>query len=228
MTDLEQAIKVLERGRVTPRRTLRERMNSHKVPGFSIALIDRGALAWAKGYGMLEAGGDQAVTPTTLFQAASISKLVTAMVACALVEAGSLDLDADVNQVLRSWKVPKSKHTQVRKVTLRGLLSHTSGVGVRGYLGYPSGAQLPTLLQILDGVPPAHAKPVRMKQAPGTGFLYSGGAYMIVQQMIEDVTGRPLADLAREWVFVKLGMAHSTFESLLPEALVPQAATAHN
>jgi CubicO group peptidase (beta-lactamase class C family) len=76
--------------------------------------------------------------------------------------------------------------------------------------------------QILDGKSPALAKPVRMKQAPGTGFLYSGGAYIVVQQMIEDVTGRPLADLGQEWIFDKLGMAHSTLESLLPEMLIPQ------
>jgi CubicO group peptidase (beta-lactamase class C family) len=227
MTDLERAIETLERGLVTPRRTLRQRMVSHKVPAFSIALIDQGELAWAKGYGVLEAGGDQAVTTETLFQAASISKPVTAMVACILVEAGALDLDADVNTILSSWKLPKSKHTLERPVTLRGLLSHTSGVGVYGYPGYPAGAPLPTLQQILDGKPPALHKPVRMKQAPGTGFLYSGGAYMMIQQMIEDVTGRPLADLAQEWIFHKLGMARSTFDSLLPETYIPQAATAH-
>jgi CubicO group peptidase (beta-lactamase class C family) len=202
-------------------------MASHKVPGFSIALIDQGELAWAKGYGVLEAGGDEVVTNETLFQAASISKLVTAMVACRLVEAGLLDLDVDVNQQLRSWQLPKSKHTQERKVTLRGMLSHTSGLGPSGYPGYRAGEPLPTLKQILDGKPPAKRKPVRVVQVPGTGFLYSGGAYMVIQQMIEDVTGRPLADLAQEWIFDKLGMTHSTFDSLLPEAYIPQAATAH-
>ena len=120
-------------------------MASHKVPGFSIALIDQGELAWAKGYGVLEAGGEEPVTNDTLFQAASISKLVTAMVACKLVEAGSLDLDVDVNQQLRSWHLPKSKHTQGRKVTLRGMLSHTSGLGPSGYPGYRAGEPLPTL-----------------------------------------------------------------------------------
>ena len=227
MTDLERAIQTLDRGLVTPRRTLRQRMASHKVPGFSIALIDQGELAWAKGYGVLEADGNEAVTNDTLFQAASISKLVTAMVACRLVEAGALDLDVDVNQQLRSWQLRKSKHTQERKVTLRGILSHTSGLGPYGYPGYRAGARLPTLKQILDGKSPAKRKPVRMVQAPGTGFLHSGGAYMVIQQMIEDVTGRPLAGLAQEWIFDKLGMTNSTLDSLLPEAYIPQAATAH-
>jgi len=227
MTDLERAIQTLDHGLVTPRRTLRERMAAHKVPGFSIALIDQGELAWAKGYGVLEAGGEEPLTTDTPFQAASISKLVTAMVACKLVEEGSLDLDVDVNQQLRSWQIPKSKHTQERPVTLRGMLSHTSGLGPKGYLGYRAGEPLPTLLQILDGKPPAKRKPVRSVQAPGTGFLYSAGAYMVIQQSIEDVTGRPLGDLAQEWVFDKLGMTNSTFDSLLPETLIPRAATAH-
>jgi CubicO group peptidase (beta-lactamase class C family) len=155
------------------------------------------------------------------------------MVALHLVEAGLLDLDTDVNAVLRSWKVPQSKHTRenadgVRPaVTLRGLLSHTAGMTVRGYPGYPADAQLPGLQQILAGKPPASSKPVRVGQAPGTGYHYSGGGYLVAQQVLEDVTGRPLAALAKEIIFDKLGMANSTFDSRLPPASIPQAATAH-
>jgi CubicO group peptidase (beta-lactamase class C family) len=155
------------------------------------------------------------------------------MVALHLVEAGALDLDAGANDFLRSWKIPKSKHTRPGpdgvnpKVTLRGLLSHTAGINIFGYPGYPSGSELPTLQQILNGKPPATSKPVRVVQAPGTAFKYSGGGYLVVQQMIEDVTGRPLADLAKEFIFDKLGMASSTFDSKLPQAYLPRAATAH-
>ncbi len=66
-----------------------------------------------------------------------------------------------------------------------------------------------------------------MKQVPGTGFRYSGGGYVLVQQLIEDVTGRSFAGLAKELIFDKLGMVNSTFDSLLPKAYIPQAATAH-
>ena len=167
MNDLEQAIQALEfgwstakskKGRPGRKKELHQRMTYHKVPGFSIAFIDREELAWAKGYGVREAGQADPVTIDTIFQAASISKPVTAIVALRLVEAGFLDLDADVNDILRTWKLPKSKHTQVdgayRPVTLRGLLSHTAGVTPRGYPGYPLGKPLPTLRQILDGKPP--------------------------------------------------------------------------
>lgn len=236
MTDLERAIQALEcgwlvaaavQGAPVRKMELRKRMAHYKVPGFSIALIDQEELAWAKGYGVLESGGEEVVTQKTIFQAASISKPVAAMVALHLVEAGLLDLDADVNAALHSWKVPENKHTQAHKVTLRNLLSHTAGITVHGFPGYPAGKQLPTLQQILDGEPPANSKPVRVRESPGTGFRYSGGGYVLVQQMIEDVTGRSLAGLAKELIFDTLGMANSTFDSLLPRVYLPQAATAH-
>lgn len=243
MTDLDRAIYAVEHGLLVkaddkdhPPRVmeLRERMAYHHVPGLSIALVDQEEVAWAKWFGVVEAGGEEPVTPETIFQAASISKPVTAMIALRLVEAGLLDLDADVNDVLRSWKVPASKYTQPRrdgacpKVTLRGLLSHTAGLSPHGYTGYRSEAKLPTLLQVLNGEPPANSKPVRVRQTPGKSFWYSGGGYLVAQQMIEDVTGRPLAALAQEWIFDRLGMANSTFVSRLPQAYLPQAATAHN
>jgi CubicO group peptidase (beta-lactamase class C family) len=237
MTDLERAIQVLEQGWLkapaspeSPAKKvdLRKRMKYHKVPGFSVVLIDQEKLAWAKGFGILETGRDEFVTTDTIFQAASISKPVSAMVALHLVEAGLLDLDADVNDWLHSWKVPENKHTRAHKVTLRYLLSHTAGVSIHGYLGYSVDSPLPTLPQILDGQPPANSKPVRVNQDPGKGFVYSGGGYVLVQQLIEDVTGRSLASLTKELIFNKLGMTNSTFDSLLPQVYLPQAATAHN
>ncbi len=236
MTTLEKAVQAIEGGLLTAnyikslpqeRLSLRQRMTTYKVPGFSIAFIDQNEVAWTKGYGVLEVGSDKPVTNETIFQAASISKPVTAMVALNLVETGLLDLDTNVNEVLRSWQVPENEHTKVHKVTLRGLLSHTAGMTVSGYRGYPSGAQLPTLQQVLNGEPPTNSEPVRVMQAPGKAFSYSGGGYMLIQQLIEDVTGRSLAALAQELIFDKLGMTNSTFENLLPEVTIPQAATAH-
>jgi len=179
MIDLERVVQAIEQGLLTavnikghPQEgmSLHERMAHYRVPGFSIALIDQKEVVWARGYGVLEAGGDEPVTNETIFQAASISKTVSAMLALHLVEAGVLDLDADVNEAMRSWQVPENEHTQVHKVTLRGLLSHTAGLTISGYRGYPAGAPLPTLPQILDGEPPANSEPVRVMQPPGTSF----------------------------------------------------------
>jgi CubicO group peptidase (beta-lactamase class C family) len=237
MAHLEQAVQAIEYGLLAadsdegdPRQplSLRERMAHHKVPGFGVALIEGGEVAWTGSYGVLEAGGDEPVTGDTLFQAASISKGVTAMAALHLVEAGMLDLDADVNGLLRSWKVPENKHTRTHKVTLRGLLSHTAGLTVKGYRGYRNGRELPTLRQVLDGEPPAKSRPVRVSRQPGKAYKYSSGSDLVVQQLLEDVTGEPFAKLIQEIIFDKLDMASgSTFEQPLSKARAVGAATAH-
>ena len=92
-------------------------MKLFKVPAVSVAVIDDYKIAWAKGYGVTQAGGSMPVTNKTLFQAGSISKPVTAAAALHLVEAGRLSLDQDVNQKLKSWKVPENEFTKQQKVT---------------------------------------------------------------------------------------------------------------
>jgi CubicO group peptidase (beta-lactamase class C family) len=236
MVDLEQAVQAVENGllpairiagRPQPSFRLTDRMARYNVPGFSIALIQDAEIAWTKEYGLQQADGDEPVTGETLFQAASISKPVSAMAALRLVQDGALDLDADVNEALRSWQIPENEHTQQHKVTLRGLLSHTAGLTVYGFRGYPAGQDLPTIQQILDGQPPANSDPVRVFQEPGAGQSYSGGGYTVMQQLLEDVTGQPFADLMQALVFDKLGMANSAFEQPLPQAHAAWAATAH-
>jgi hypothetical protein len=100
MTELEQAIQAIETGLVKVTRSeerpaskmaLSQRMTDYNVPGFSVAYVYQEELAWASGYGVLEAGGEKPVTHATIFQAASISKPVTVMVALHLVEAGLRD-----------------------------------------------------------------------------------------------------------------------------------------
>ncbi|MFN2219733.1 MAG: serine hydrolase [Anaerolineae bacterium] len=236
MVDLEQAVQAVENGLLPairiagrPQRSfgLADRMARYHVPGFSMALVQGAEMAWSKAVGLQQAGGDEPVTGETLFQAGSISKPVSAMAALRLVEDGVLDLDADVNEALRSWQVPENEHTHRQKVTLRGLLSHSAGLTVYDYRGYPAGQDLPTVQQILDGRPPANSEPVRVFQQPGAGQRYSGGGYVVMQQLLEDVTGQPFADVVQALVLDELGMANSTFEQPLPGARAARAATAH-
>ena len=145
--------------------------------------------------------------PNEPFQAGSVSKPVAAYAALRLVDSGALDLDQDVNEQLVSWQLPEGD-----RVTLRRLLSHTAGLGVPFFPGYEPGTDVPTLVQVLDGAPPAVTDPVCVEHPPGEGFRYSGGGYALVQLLIEDVTGRSLAEAARTLVFGPLGMSRSTFE----------------
>ncbi len=207
--------------------TISERMQHWRVPGVSIAVVSDGVVAWAKGYGVRDLGGT-AVTPETLFQAASISKTGSAMTALRLVELGKLTLDEEVNVKLTSWKVPSSEAAKGEKVTLLRLLSHTAGTTVHGFPGYAQGDALPTLPQLLNGVKPANTAAVKVDIQPGTQWRYSGGGYEIVQQLIQDVTGKPFAEVAQQLVLGPLLMTHSTYQQPLPEPLRAEAATAYN
>ena len=170
-------------------RLLADEMRRLNVPGVSIAVIRGGKIAWAQGFGVTHAGGP-AVTAGTLFQAASISKPVAAMAVLRLVQEGKLDLDADVNTILTSWRLPPAS-TGEAKVNLRQLLSHTAGTSVSGFPGYAADKPVPTLVQVLDGAVPANTKPVRVDAAPGSAWRYSGGGYSIVQQALIDRTRGP-------------------------------------
>lgn len=77
-------------------------------------------VTWARSYGLADIATQKPVTSDTLFQAASVSKSVTALAALRLVQEGKLELDEDVNLKLKSWKVPE--FTKNEKVTLRRLL----------------------------------------------------------------------------------------------------------
>ena len=117
--------------------TLDERMRHYGVPGVSIALIKDFKVGWARNYGLADRRTGEPMTRNTLFQAGSISKPVAAFAALQMVEAGQLDLDADVNATLKTWKLPGNEFTADNKVTLRQLLSHTGGLTVHGFWGYP-------------------------------------------------------------------------------------------
>lgn len=147
---------------------IKEEMQKRHIPGLSLAIVDGGKVVKVQGYGMTEKGGNVPVTAKTLFQAGSVSKPVSALGTMVLVEQGKLDLDEEVNQKLLSWKVPESSFTETKKVTLRRIMSHSAGLSVHGFGGYPRGANVPSLVQILNGAKPANSGPVKVMFEPGT------------------------------------------------------------
>ena len=183
-----------------PRYSITDHMQKYRIPGASIAVLDQGKLKCAKGFGIKEIGNSEPVTSDTLFQAGSVSKPITALGALYLVDRGLLKLDEDVNHFLKSWKVPETEFTKKEKVTLRRLLSHTAGVTLHGFQGYVRGAPLPSLVQILNGAPPANTRPIVVDTVPGSHWRYSGGGFTIVQLMIEDVTGVPFSKWMKETI----------------------------
>jgi hypothetical protein len=103
---------------------LLDRMRANNTPGVGIAVVENGKLAWAKGYGVTSAQTLLPVDENTLFQAASISKMVTALGVLLLVQEGKVDLDTDVNTYLKRWKVPKKHPFEAEPLTLRQLFTH--------------------------------------------------------------------------------------------------------
>ncbi len=208
--------------------TLAARMAYYDVPGVSVAVINNGRVEWAKGYGVLEAGRTAPVTADSRFQAASISKPLTAMAALALVEHGKLRLDDDVNLRLTSWKLPNNEFTGTSKVTLRRLLNHSAGTTGADVGSYLLGQPLPTLQQALDGIAPARTPPIRIDFIPGSRWRYSGGGYSVVQLLLMQVAATPFPQLLQELVLDPIGMERSSFRQPLPREWDAVTATGHD
>ncbi len=209
--------------------TLAQLMERMRVPGVSIAVIKDFEIHWAKGYGIADVTAGAPVTTDTIFQAASISKPTAAMGVMRLVQDGRMSLDADVNTYLKSWKLPASEHTRDRPVTLRSLLSHTSGLGDGfGFPGYHPQAPLPTVVQILDGEKPSNTGKVLMERPPFTAFKYSGGGVTVVQLAVTDTTGEAFPALMKRLVLDPIGMRSSGFDQPMSPERDRVAARAHN
>lgn len=207
--------------------SLADRLAKYHIPGVTIAVADSGRIVWARGFGLKQVGTNDSVGAETLFQAASISKPVSATAALALVEQGKLSLDRNVNDFLTSWKLPENGFTAKEKVTLRRIMSHSAGLSVHGFGGYQVGDPLPTVPQILDGAKPANSGPVRVEAVPGTRWSYSGGGTTLMQLVMMDVTGEPFDALMKRLVLAPAGMTHSLYSAGLPDSLAPLAASAH-
>lgn len=201
-------------------------MKQHHIPGISIAVANEGKIDWARGYGIANAETGTKVDSTTLFQAASISKPITALAILKMMEEGKVALDTDVNTYLKDWKVPENKFTQIEKVTLRRLLTHSAGTTVHGFPGYQKNDSLPSTKEVLDGK--GNTAAVIVDTIPGSQFKYSGGGYTIVQKLLEDITGMPFDAYMDTHILQPLGMTHSTYAQPLPETQHKKASAAYD
>jgi len=197
------------------------------IPGLSWAVIEGGEVADGGALGVREAGGSDPVTDTTRFQACSISKPIAALAMLRLVDGGVLDLDADINDSLTSWRVPRNSDWQP-VVTLRQLASHSAGLTTSGFPGYKRSEGLPSTVEILNGVHPANTFGVRVDTIPGTQFRYSGGGTLAMQQLLEDVTRTPFPELMQELVLQPAGMEDSDYTQPAPDGIHDTLAHGHD
>lgn len=214
--------------KVGERTNIRQRMDALAIPGASVAVIDDGKIIWARAYGVTDLVTKAPVTTATRFQAGSISKPLAALGALSLVKEGKLSLDEDVNVKLKSWHVPENEFTQNEKVTLRRILSHTAGLTVHGFPGYVVGEKIPSVVQVLNGEPPANTPAIKVDVVPGSLPRYSGGGYTVMQQLVIDVTGEPFETFMAERVLQTLGMKSSTYDQYPAQAIAQLRSSGHH
>lgn len=214
------------KGETIQKYSIYERMEHYKVPGVSIAIVENGQLKWAKGYGLANTKTETPVNENTLFQAASISKPLTALAALKLYEEGSLDLDTDVNNYLKDWKIPENKFTETEKVTIKRLLTHTAGTTVHGFPGYKQKDDFPTIIDVLNGN--GNTPKIFVDTTPGSIWRYSGGGYTIMEKVLEDVSGLPLEEYMFKNILSPLQMNNSTYAQPLSPEFHQNASAAYN
>ena len=182
-------------------------LDSVNVPGAAIAVVANGSLQWARGYGVKVAGSDLAVDEHTVFGAASVSKAITALMVLGLVDAGLIDLDADVQSILGPLPVHRlAPAVGGAPITTRHLLAHRSGVvgrgttpkpSGRGFAGKSSGGGSPRAL-LHETHKLKATRWIGVTYEPDSRASYSGAGYLLVQQMIEKVTGMSFANVASD------------------------------
>ncbi|MFE4977807.1 serine hydrolase, partial [Kitasatospora sp. NPDC056651] len=198
-------------------RSLLDTVDTGRVPGVSIAVIEGGELVAAETLGTLVAGGAEPVTPETLFQVGSVSKHVTALGVLRLAQDGVIDLDEDVNTYLKGWRVPGVDGGRPPRITSRQLLGHLSGLTPTLGKGYRRGEPLPGLVDLLNGRTSDGARPVRPDLVPGEVFRKANVHFSVLQQVVVDATGRGFAELMHSLLFAPLGMTGTSFDQSFPE-----------
>ncbi|HEX9150579.1 MAG TPA: serine hydrolase, partial [Flavobacterium sp.] len=208
--------------------SLKERMAFYEVNAVSIAVIKDYKVEWVKAYGYADVSEKKLATTQTLFQAASISKSINSLGILKLVEEGKLSLDADINDYLKEWKFPYDSISKGKKISLAKLLSHQAGLSTSGFAGYERGKDIPTTIEILDGLKPANSQPVRSIFEPDLKFQYSGGGITISQLILENVTGEKYEDYMMKNVLTPLGMNNSSYNQPPSKERENLLATAYN
>ncbi|MFD1500673.1 serine hydrolase domain-containing protein, partial [Streptosporangium lutulentum] len=206
--------------------TIWQRMSAYRTPGVAVAVVVGNKIAWSTGYGWLEAGGAAAAHPETAFQAASISKAVTAIGVLRLLRTRGIPLTADVRPHL-GWTLPSRSCVSPSAVpTIDRLLTHRAGVIGRGstspagacsgfdasgggFAGYGPSATVPSLLQVMNGE--GNSPKIELTTDPGAQYHYSGAGFVLLQRMVEELTGGPLTDYMRQEVLAPLGMTSSSY-----------------
>ncbi|WP_026693002.1 serine hydrolase domain-containing protein [Peribacillus kribbensis] len=210
--------------------SIKDLMEHYNVTGLGLALIENGQLSVVENYGLNKMGTFNFVKSDSIFNACSISKFLTGMLVMILTEQGILELDENINKKLRSWRIPVNKFTLHNKITLRHLLSHQSGVvdPDDSFYELDSTDPIPSIVELLKGKTSYCKAPIEVSFEPGSEFQYSDAGFCIIQQLIQDATGKTFEVLANELLFKPLKMENSLFPKLISELTMKNFSYGHN
>ncbi len=187
-------------------------LNSSDVAGAVVVVVKDGAIVTERGFGYADVAARRPVDPSaTLFRPGSTSKLFTWTAVMQLVQAGKIDLDADINTYL-DFKIPPYRG---QPVTMREIMTHTSGFeeALEGLMS--SDGHAPPLEAVVK-----HWTPKRVF-APGTTPAYSNYATLLAGYVVQRVSGEPYDGYIQHHILQPLGMNHSTFAEPVPPAMAP-------
>jgi CubicO group peptidase (beta-lactamase class C family) len=181
---------------------IRREMHDRQIPGLAYAIVDRGVVTTGA-YGVSNLETDTPLHITDIFEVASVIKPFTAIAVMQLVESGKVGLDDRISNY-----IPNSPQSWA-DITVRELLSHTSGLPIDSWVGW-DGSPLLTIttkqhLHQLSGEP--------LLFPPGTGASYSDGGYFLLGVLIEQVSGQKYRDYMREHIFMPAGMESTLIEN---------------
>ena len=227
-------------------KSISDRRRDYNVPGVSVAVVSNNQLAWSTAYGHLADGADAAAHPESLYQAASISKVLAAIGLHKLVDDGEVALGDDIRADLSVSVPTRSCLSGDPPIVLREVLNHRSSVmgrgttfptnvcsgfsnGGGGYGGYHVDDDLPSLDQIIAGSGPTNTDPITRSRSDGSGFSYSGDGFTLLQKLVADLTGRSFADWMHDEILDPMGMHDSFFSTSVPQSYLDdrQVAAGH-
>jgi CubicO group peptidase (beta-lactamase class C family) len=187
-----------------------EAVEENGLPGLSI-VVRVGGATYSRHLGRADIREDRAITADTVFRLGSVTKTFTALAVVQLAEEGRLQLDAPVNDYLTTLTV-EGPSPHVRPITVRQLLTHTSGVGIlrkTADVFRPMSGLAADVGQDPPALPLYYGGKVRAELEPCRAWIYTNHGYAALGQMIEDVTGTSLREHMASRIFRPLGMLNT-------------------
>lgn len=182
-------------------------LNHYDVPGIAVGLIKDGEKVWNNGYGYTDRDQSNPITSDTYFRAESMTKSITAWAIMILAEQGAIDLDDPVVKHLSRWEFPETEY-DTSEVTIRRLLSHSAGMPFSIFEDVDMDDDTKSVKQILEEFTEYQAMTVRQ---PGSSFIYSNPGYVVLELLVEEVSGQPYPEFVDKNLLQPLQMHDSGF-----------------